>query len=270
MFHVFHVEHASDILSGNNPLGEDTMNKPTTSQREGNVDCNDSISSTEPFSASTDSAADLVASEISATVPVINVPKAGCRARRPQSATRQVRAIVPGETIAQVVRSAAADRSQFEKVCARLMVRARFKFPHLFGELEDLLQEAVTEALSSEHPAGDREVGAFIWIRFVSRVYDLVNQRKRQAVKRQRHAAAFAAACGFREAGLNTAHRATDSAMVDMLDRVHRARRAFRKMSGRERLAFNLWLEGNAAADSGLHRHSLRHALAKVEAAARE
>ncbi len=260
---VLHVQRALDVPSDRAPQVGGPMKHMTISTRTGGFRRKNtsSLRTTVPSPAST--AIDLVTSSTSSDSPTTELP-AGCRARRSQPALREARAQGAERTIGQVVREAAANPVQFQTVIDTLMLRARLQYWKLLADREHLMQEACELALKCEEPAGSRDFGAFIWKRFEWLAWALIRQRKLRAKLEDEHAAEIAKGFGFKDPVARALAMSPDAPMVSAVDDARRVQRAIRKMTGAERLAFNLWVAGSPAAKSGLHRHALRHALAKI------
>lgn len=153
-----------------------------------------------------------------ADAPTPEAVQAGGRARRPKSVMRETRPVVLGQTIAHAMREGAANTGQFRSILAGLMVRARCTFPKLTGHHESLMQEACAVALTSDAPAGGREVGAFIWTRFLSLAFNLLNEQKLHAQLEKRHAEKIADGFGLADPSLRAPQPDPDEGTADRAD----------------------------------------------------
>lgn len=241
------------------------MKKPTRSGRQSGFGRNQNTTRSMQ-TASDITVSDLVSSkEPTAETQAVPIVMAGQRGTRLKPAMRQRRKVPNRRTIADVVRDAAANPIDFHKLCRTLLARARFKFPKLRLEHESLLQQAIADALEASTLAEGRSIGAFLWIRFVSRALDLAGGEERRAELEQRHVADITEgfASGY-EPSPTVRRQESDGVMEHAIDALREMRQRCKTLNGIEHIAVDLMLAGNPAADSGLYRLALRHALAKL------
>lgn len=186
----------------------------------------------------------------------------GRRAKRPASPLREVRR--SGVSINQLVRNLAANPALFDQLCKKLISRARRKWPTISADLEAFLQQALLQALTCTDIAINPDAGAFLWRCFTFRILEHIRMRAANARRLKKGFFDLAAALGWPYAGLDVPRAAPDARMVNLVTTLHAADRAIARMSHDEAFAYRLFINDDPAVETGLHRHALRRAIAKV------
>ena len=242
-----------------------SMDRSDSFQPESNFGCNDTIYSSESNSASVVSPAVLVRLEArSAIEPSATTSKVKGLAWRPRSPDRVKIFNTACYTVAQIVRAAAANSAEFQKTCNALIAQAKHAFPEVSYEINDLMQAAILQALSCDAILEHGDAAALLSTRLFTRIRDFKRTHRTHLRLQNLNYEEMAAGLGRPNAGLNLGFSDYEQQVVDKIHRCRTIKKARSLMSGRERLALNLFLDGDKAAHCGLHRHDLRRALAKV------
>lgn len=247
------------------------MDLMATFQHQDTFGCPNSISSTTISSVPTISDAE----PVSVTIPAGQEPQAiqvesGVRIGRPQSPARVKQPNTAGHTVAQIVRAAAANPMTFNLISSNLIAQAKRAFPEIAHEIDCLIQAAIVQALTCDAVPAEGDAAAFLSKRLFSRIRDYKRSQRTRARLNAMYALEISTMLGRQNAAIDMPRPDPDEHMVNTLHRLRMCKRALKLMSGRERLAFDLFMAGSPAANSGLHRHNLRRALDKVEGMARK
>ena len=225
----------------------------------------DTESTTECVPACTDPGNDdNTVGDASHTIRPTAEPRSGSRVEHPLSPMRAERNRKVG-SVAEAIRLSAEKPTEFKKMCKLLVSRGSLKWPVFENRIEAYLQDAIEQGLTCEHPVGQANVNECLWRRLKCRVIDGLRTEGNRTRLLQERSVPSVRRNGEVIAEQYAQRASADEASVNVISGLKEIERVIKEMSKHERLAFRLHLAGNPMAQSPVHRHALRHAMAKLD-----